>query len=111
MNKYELTLEEYVNQCESNIKRLEGFEMYEECQQMLDLVNSIKTKNVKEYIELSFDINGLLEARFFKTKPTTEQAEIRLKKFFDLESIFEYSLLGGGMFCSFHRNLKILESK
>ena len=101
-----VTLQEYVDQCEVNLRRLESLEMYERCQEMYDLIKSIKERNVEDYIYLSFDLDGLLEAGFFKSKPTIEQAEKRLIDFFDLESIFHYSLIGGGMLCSFHRNLK-----
>ena len=100
------TLEDYLEQCESNLRKLESLEMYQRCQEMHDLINSIKERNVANYISLSFDIDGLLKEGFFKKKPTTEQAEKRLVEFFDLESIFHYSLIGGGMLCSFQRDLK-----
>jgi hypothetical protein len=104
-----LTLEEYISEYENNLKKFENLEQYEYCKELYDFINCLKEKDVKTYMDFSFDIKGLTKAGFLKKGFTQDQIEERIKTFFDIESIFDYSLIGGSSMCFLKRTLKKME--
>jgi hypothetical protein len=100
-----MTINQYILQCEQHLNKLEQLEHYERCQDMYDLINALKSKDKKRYIDLSFDIDGLVSCGFLKPKSTYEEIEKRIIVFFHLKSIFDYSIINGGINCSFYKNL------
>ncbi len=90
-------IELYLDMLSLQIKILEDNEMYESCAKYKSLMDSIKTKDVEKYIHLMFDVEGLTREGFLKKKDSITNIENRILKFFDLKSIFHYSLMMGGL--------------
>lgn len=89
-------IELYLDVLSSQIKMLEDNEMYEACAKYKSLMDSIKTKDVEKYIHLMFDVEGLTREGFLKEKDSITNIENRILKFFNLKSIFHYSLMLNG---------------
>lgn len=88
------SMDKLVDTLSTHLRILEDKEMYEACIKYEEMIDSIKTKNVEKYIRLMFDVEGLIQEGFLDKKDTITDIENRIKKFFNLESIFHYSLIG-----------------
>lgn len=111
-----MKLTRYISQCEEILKGFENLEEYEECAELLEFIQVLKNRDKKRYIELSFDLKELTKAGLFKpvgfTKkaPKPLEAEERIKHWFGLKDIFDYSAIADGRFCVFKDHLRKLES-
>lgn len=102
-----MDLLEYIEQCKVNLTDFEKLEDYNKCAELRDLINSIEQKDAKKYIKIMFDLDGLRKIGFIKGRLTTKQIEQRICKFFELETIYHYSLIiPEGKGCRFHRELE-----
>lgn len=88
------SMDKLVDTLSTHLRILEDKEMYEACIKYEEMIDSIKTKNVEKYIRLMFDVEGLIQEGFLDKEDTITDIENRIKKFFNLESIFHYSLIG-----------------
>ena len=106
-------LNNYIRQCEETLKQFENLEEYEDCAELFEFINVLKTRNKERYIELSFDLKELTKIGFFGKNakvPKPLEAEERIKKYFGLKEIFDYSAIGEGRFCVFKDHLRKLEA-
>lgn len=95
------TIEEYLIQCRATLQKLEDLELYERCHELLLLIRAIEAMDTETYIKMVFDVKGLTKEGFFEKGMTYAQMEERIKKFFGIESVFEYSLISGGTIINF----------
>lgn len=111
-----MKLSKYIEQCEDVLKGFENLEEYEDCAELHEFIQVLKNRDKERYIELSFDLEGLTEVGFFKpigftTKPPSPlQAEERIKHYFGLDDIFDYSAIGDSRFCAYKDHLRRLEA-
>ncbi|GAB3988023.1 hypothetical protein GCM10028807_09710 [Spirosoma daeguense] len=100
-----MSIDEYLEQSEVTLKKLEELQEFEVCAMMRDLLNAIRNKDVKTFIDLEFDKKALIKCGFFPKRATYEQIEERINTYFGYESIFEYALQET-MWCKFYRYSK-----
>lgn len=92
---------DYLNKCKNVLKKLEKEEHYNQCAYVSKIIKSIEEGDEESYIVLNFDIPGLIKNGFLEKEDVIlSKAKIKLKKFFDIDSIFEYSLISGAVITS-----------
>ncbi len=97
MNK----IDGFLDECRLTLQKLEDLELYERCHELLLLIKAIEAGDTETYIKMVFDVKGLTKEGFFEKGMTYAQMEKRITKFFGIESVFEYSLIGGGTLINF----------
>jgi len=97
MNK----IADFLDECRITLKKLEDLELYERCQELLVFIKAIEAGDTETYIKMVFDVDGLTKEGFFNKGMTYSQMEKKITKFFGIESVFEYSLIGGGTLINF----------
>ena len=89
------TIEKYLSELRGDLKFFEQKEHYEWCVGIRDQIKAIEEFDIPAYIRLNFDIKGLTECGFLESGETTDQIADRIRTFFGLESIFDYSIILG----------------
>lgn len=102
-----MDLSEHIEQCKINLADFEKLQDFEKCAELRDLIKSIEQKDSKSYIQIMFDLDGLQKSGFLKKGLIISEIEIRICNFFELKSIYDYSLIiPNNKGCRFHRELE-----
>lgn len=94
-------LYDYLNKCKDCLKKLENKEHYNQCAYVSKIIKSIEEGDEESYVALNFDVPSLIKNGFLEKEDIVlSKAKIKLRKFFGIESIFDYSLITGAVITS-----------